>query len=181
MKKFSRNEFISSTIAAFALPATTLARPYSQSAAQFSDGLNCGLANLPFLTHSETRSISPENPTGEKGKGGMAVPNPADPNLPFSRAASDLGQGWKVRPFVKPKAGETVTIMDVDGPGVIQHIWMATEENWAGNGRACVLRVYWDGEATPSIEVPFTDFFAVGHEIFAHVNSADHGGSVLRL
>jgi len=134
-------------------------------------GLNPGLGTLPVLTRAETRSVSPENPTGEKGKGGMAIPNPADPDLPFSKAAADLGQGWKVRPFVKPKAGETVTIMDVSGPGVIQHIWMATASNWAGNGRASILRFYWDGEATPSIEAPMTDFFAVGHDLFAPVNS----------
>ena len=134
-------------------------------------GLNPGLGTLPVLTRAETRSVSPENPTGEKGRGGMAIPNPADPDLPFSKAAADLGQGWKVRPFVKPKAGETVTIMDVSGPGVIQHIWMATASNWAGNGRASILRFYWDGEATPSIEAPMTDFFAVGHDLFAPVNS----------
>ena len=133
--------------------------------------LNFGMGSLPFLSDAVTRSVSPENPTGEKGKGGMAIPDPDDPNLPFSRAASDLGQGWKVSPFIKPKAGETVTIMDVDGPGVIQHIWMATEANWRGNGRACILRFYWDNETTPSIEVPLTDFFAVGHELFARVNS----------
>jgi len=130
-----------------------------------------GLGGLPFLSDARTRSISPENPTGEKGKGGMAVPNPEDPNLPHSGFASDLGQGWKVRPFLKPKAGETVTLMDVDGPGIIQHIWMATEMDWSGNGRACVLRFYWDDEETPSIEVPMTDFFAVGHDLFAPVNS----------
>jgi len=101
----------------------------------------------------------------------MAVPDPENPDLPHSGAAADLGQGWKVRPFLKPKSGETVTLMDVDGPGIIQHIWMATETNWAGNGRACVLRFYWDEEETPSIEVPMTDFFAVGHDLFAPVNS----------
>ncbi len=132
---------------------------------------NNSLSSLPLLTPARTRSVSPENPTGEKGKGGMAVPNPADPDLSFSKAAVDLGQGWKVRPFIKPRAGQTVTIMDVDGPGVIQHIWMATEGDWKGNGRSSVLRFYWDNEATPSIEVPLTDFFAVGHELFAPVNS----------
>lgn len=132
---------------------------------------NNGLSSLPLLTSARTRSISPENPTGEKGKGGMAIPNPADPDLPFSKAAAHLGQGWKVRPFLKPKAGQTVTIMDVDGPGAIQHIWMATEGNWKRNGRNSVLRFYWDNETTPSIEVPMTDFFAVGHELFAPVNS----------
>ena len=134
-------------------------------------GLNLGIGALPLLSRARTRSISAENPTGEKGKGGMAIPDPTDPDLPHSAAAAELGQGWKVRPFLKPKAGETVTLMDVDGPGIIQHIWMGSETNWQGNGRACVLRFYWDGEDTPSVEVPMTDFFAVGHDLFAPVNS----------
>ena len=135
------------------------------------EDMSFSLGALPLLTDAVTRSISAENPTGEPGKGGMAVPKPDDPDLPHSGAASELGQGWKVRPFLKPKAGQTVTLMDVEGPGVIQHIWMATATNWAGNGRACVMRFYWDGEETPSVEVPMTDFFAVGHDIFAPVNS----------
>jgi len=134
-------------------------------------GLSLGLGSLPLLGRERTRSICAENPTGGKGMGGMAIPDPTNPELPHSAAASDLGQGWKVRPFLKPRAGETVTLMDVDGPGVIQHIWMATETNWAGNGRACILRFYWDGEETPSVEVPMTDFFAVGHDLFAPVKS----------
>jgi len=132
---------------------------------------NFGLGALPFLSPMRTRSISAENPAGRKGQGATAVPDLNNPDLPHCAAASDLGQGWKVRPFLKPRAGQTVTLMDVDGPGLIQHIWMATEVNWLGNGRACVLRFYWDDETTPSIEVPLTDFFAVGHEIFAPVNS----------
>lgn len=103
--------------------------------------------------------------------GARAIPNPKDPNLPFSAAAENLGQGWKVSPFVKPKAHQTLTIMDVDGPGVIEHIWIATEPSWVGNGRACVLRFYWDHENSPSIEVPLTDFFAVGNDRFAPVHS----------
>ncbi len=126
---------------------------------------------LATVTDARTRSISPENPTGEPGKGAMAVPIVGDPNTPHAQAAAELGKGWKARPFLQPKAGETVTIMDVDGPGTIQHIWLATEPDWKGNGRACVLRFYWDGEDTPSIEVPMTDFFAVGHDRFAPVNS----------
>lgn len=130
-----------------------------------------GLGGLPMLSNMRTRSISAENPTGERGKGGMAIPNPADPDLPHSGAARDLGQGWKVRPFLKPKKGETVTLMDVKGPGVIQHIWIVSEGEWKGHGRQCILRFYWDGEETPSVEVPLTDFFAIGHDRFAAVNS----------
>ena len=44
-------------------------------------GMNLGLGALPLLSTARTRSISPENPTGEKGKGGMAIPNPEDPAL----------------------------------------------------------------------------------------------------
>src|SRR5207253_5620403 len=54
------------------------------------DGLDNNLNNLYRVSDAKTRSISPENLTGEKGKGGMAVTgNAAD-------AARDLGQGWKV-------------------------------------------------------------------------------------
>ena len=126
-----------------------------------------GLGSLPLLTPMRSRSISAENPTGAKGRGGMAVPDPAEKDPPDSgRAADELGQGWKVRPFLRVNKGQTATLMDVDGPGVIQHIWMVE-----GLSRAHVLRFYWDGEETPSIEVPAPDFFAVGHGKFAPVNS----------
>jgi hypothetical protein len=73
------------------------------------------LANLPNLTNGRTRSISAENLTGAKGMGGMAVPNPKEPFPAASaRAADDLGQGWKVKPFLRVNKGETVTLMDVD-------------------------------------------------------------------
>lgn len=143
-------------------PAEPVADPSAPSAA-----LPQGLGSLPYLTQARTRSICAENPTGAKGKGGMAVPNPAEPSPPAAaRAADDLGQGWKVRPFLRVNKGQTATLMDVDGPGVIQHIWMVE-----GLSRAHVLRFYWDREETPSIEVPAPDFFAVGHGKFAPVNS----------
>ena len=88
--------------------------------------------------------------------------------MPFSPAASDLGQGWKVSPFVKVAAGKTHTVMDVAGPGVIQHIWLVADP---AKGRSHIIRFYWDGEETPSIETPVSDFFAVGHNRFAPVNS----------
>jgi hypothetical protein len=126
-----------------------------------------GLVGLPMLDNTQTRSISAENLTGEKGKGGMAIPDPSELKPAASaRAADSLGQGWKVKPFLRVNAGETVTLMDVDGPGTIQHIWMVE-----GLNRANILRFYWDGETAPSVEVPAPDFFAVGHEKFARVNS----------
>ncbi len=141
---------------------------YAQATASDA-GIGPSLGSLPNLTKgSESRMVSPENPTGGKGQGAMAIPSPS---IPFSAAAAHLGQGWKVRPFIKIAPHSTETIMDVSGPGTIEHIWMASSPNFSGNGRATVLRFYWDGEKSPSVEVPLTDFFAIGNDSFAPVNS----------
>ena len=72
------------------------------------DGLNVNLNNLYRLSDAKTRSISPENFTGEKGKGGMATLEEGS----AARAARDLGQGWKVNPYVRIPAGETFTMAE---------------------------------------------------------------------
>ena len=79
--------------------------------------LNFGLGALPMITSARTRSISAENPTGEKGRGGMAVPDPGGTEFNVASPARDLGQGWKVRPFIWIKPGETATLMDVERSG----------------------------------------------------------------
>ena len=58
--------------------------------------------------------------------------------------------------------GATLTVLDADGPGAISHIWftIATNENY--HLKKIVLRIYWDGEATPSVETPVGDFFGLG-------------------
>jgi len=127
------------------------------------------LASLPYLTGVTTRQISAENPTGEKGKACPWDPNPDDPYLVHSRPAIDLGRGWKVHPFIKVKAGETVILADIDGPGMINQFWITSDLPLY---RALVLRFYWDDEAEPSVEVPMGDFFAMGHDASPHlVNS----------
>ncbi len=82
-------------------------------------------------------------------------------------SARELGQGWKVNPFVIIKPGETYTIAEITGSGAIQHIWMTPTGNW----RFSILRFYWDDEKEPSVEVPVGDFFGVGWGSYAHVNS----------
>jgi hypothetical protein len=114
------------------------------------------------ITDAESRSISAENPTGEKGGG--AKESPPGPPHPAWR----LGKGWKVRPYIALKAGETATLADITGPGVINHIWMTVD---AAAYRDCVLRFYWDGERTPSVECPLGDFFANVHGLRYNVNS----------
>jgi hypothetical protein len=106
------------------------------------------LHDIAILDEFESRSISPENPTGERGG------------------------GWKVRPFIDVPAGETTDLADISGPGKIESIWMTTA------GVACrdaILRIYWDGQAQPSVECPLGDFFAsafTSFDTFAPLNSA---------
>jgi len=60
-------------------------------------------------------------------------------------------------------SGETITIADIDGPGCITHIWMTSSSDEPAWPRRRVIRMYWDGEEEPSVEVPLGDFFGVGH------------------
>jgi len=125
------------------------------------DGLNNSLSNLYRLSDAKTYSISPENPSGEKGKGGMATEGTG------ARAARDLGQGWKVSPSIVIQPGQTYTLADIDGSGEIEHIWMTPTGNW----RLSILRMFWDNEPDPSVEVPVGDFFAMGWGKYARIAS----------
>jgi hypothetical protein len=125
------------------------------------NGLGMGLGSLSRLSKAQTRSISPENFTGEKGKAAMSTDGPA------MSAARDLGQGWKVSPYVRVPAGETFVMADVKGEGAIQQIWLTPAGTW----RFAILRIYWDGETEPSVECPVGDFFACGWGQYAQVSS----------
>jgi hypothetical protein len=136
-----------------ALPVAALSQSY--------DGLNNNLGNLYRLSDAKTYSISPENPTGEKGKGGAATDGTG------AKAARELGQGWKLSPSIVIQPGQTFTLAQIAGSGVIEHIWMTPTGNW----RLSILRMYWDNEADPSVEVPVGDFFAMGWGKFAPISS----------
>ena len=117
------------------------------------NGLGMNMGNLCRLSDAKSRSISAENLTGEKGKGGMSTDGIS------TGAARDLGQGWKVAPCVGIEAGQTYEIADIEGPGAIQQIWVTSGHK--GN-RFKILRIYWDDQEQPSVECPLGDFFANG-------------------
>jgi len=125
------------------------------------DGLGMHLGNLPRLSSARTRSISPENFTGEKGKGAMATEGTG------ASCARELGQGWKISPSVRIEPGEAFLLADIEGPGAVQHIWLTPTGHW----RFSILRVYWDDAETPAIECPVGDFFACGWGRYAQVSS----------
>lgn len=97
--------------------------------------------------------MSPENFTAAKGAGGMATEGTG------AAAARELGRGWKVSPSIDLAAGATATLADIVGPAVIRHFWLTTDR---GLLRRMVLRMYWDDESEPSVEVPLGDFFCNG-------------------
>jgi hypothetical protein len=71
-------------------------------------------------------------------------------------------------------AGETLRLADIAGPGVIRHIWITVADTTPAGPfvlRDLVLRMYWDGETAPSVEVPIGDFFCNGFASRALVNS----------
>jgi hypothetical protein len=84
-----------------------------------------------------------------------------------SNAARDLGQGWKVNPYVVVEAGKTQTLAEITGPGAVQHIWLTPTGVW----RYSILRMYWDDEKEPSVEVPLGDFFGMGWNEYAPLTS----------
>jgi hypothetical protein len=65
------------------------------------------------------------------------------------------------RTFGGPQPGQAAVMADLPGPGVIRHIWWTTPPYHRGQ----VLRIYWDDEPTPSVEVPLVDFFGGGLEM----------------
>lgn len=120
------------------------------------------VATLPLVTNESSRAINAENPKGEVGAGG--------------KAASVLGPSRKGSPCITLKAGETKTLADIDACGVINHIWITTTDRTSDANRFVlrdlVLRMYWDGEETPSVESPLGDFFCLGFGESYTVNSA---------
>src|SRR5690606_17220740 len=86
------------------------------SAQEKFNGLDMNMGSLSRLSDAQTRSISPENFSGGKGKGGMADPvkqkgqrNVANNAL----QARELGIGWKVNPYILIEPGETFTIAEI--------------------------------------------------------------------
>jgi len=129
-------------------------------------------ADISRLREVRTRSISPENPDGAAGGGGRATEGTG------ARAARDLGPGWKISPSVVVKAGQTLDLASIDGPGRITHVWITTHtDHW----RTLILRAFWDGTDEPAVEVPYGDFFCNGWGVFSQVSSQviaanPHGG-----
>src|ERR1700722_10672968 len=94
-------------------------------------GLGMNLGNLSRLSTAKSRSISPENFTGEKGAGGMSTDGPA------AQMARGLGPGWSGSRFVIIAPGEERVLASIEVPGPIQQVWMTLAR---GRWRHSILR-----------------------------------------
>ena len=93
----------------------------------------------------DSRSISFENPRGERGRGGTAA------------------NGRKGSPSRIVAPGETVTLADIKGSGRLRHLWLTLPPADPAQMRSVVLEVFYDGLEEPSVSVPCLDFFGVPH------------------
>jgi len=110
----------------------------------------------------------------------VAVAAPAQPQVP----APDLGGLWQPQPGrslrsssadpnwqdgngdARPiEPGATLTIAELEGPGIIRHLWFTVSAQDPHYPRTISLRAYWDGQVAPGVETPLGDFFAVGHGV----------------
>ncbi|MDA0196329.1 MAG: DUF2961 domain-containing protein [Bacteroidetes bacterium] len=100
--------------------------------------------NLFEYSDSEPRWVSFENATGAKGAGGKE------------------NFGAKGHPYNSVPAGETIQLLDINGPGIINRMWITINDRSREMLRGLVINMYWDGETKPAVSVPFGDFFGIG-------------------
>jgi hypothetical protein len=111
-------------------------------------------------TAVRSRSINAENPSGTPGRA--------------AAAASPLGPGRKGSAFLAAEPGETLTLADIEGPGVVRHLWMTVPDRTDAGPwvlRDLVLRIFWDDDEAPAVEAPLGDFFCNGFAERALVTS----------
>ena len=118
------------------------------------------LDRVTTFKNERTRAITPENPTGEKAKACME--------------SSNLGLSRKGRGSIKLPMNEETVIAEIEGPGIIRHIWMTIRDRTEKGTfvlRDVVIRMYWDDCDIPAVEAPIGDFFCNGFGERCDVNS----------
>jgi hypothetical protein len=118
-------------------------------------GLALGTAAAQRQKQPPPPPAAPDNPSGlsllYKARNGKR------------KRSSSFSRSGKNSDAVPVPAGDTGTLLETRGAGCIRHIWMTVSTGEPDYLRKLVLRMYWDGEALPSVECPVGDFFGVGH------------------
>lgn len=111
-----------------------------------NDMEDMNLSDAPFIYAENLTPVwtSFENHTGEKGAGGME------------------NNGAKGHPYERLRAGESKTLLALQGAGIINRMWITIQQRSPYVLRGLVINMYWDNEEKPAVSVPFGDFFGVG-------------------
>lgn len=100
--------------------------------------------NLYEFQNADTRWSSFENITAAKGQGGAE------------------NKGAKGHACDEIKAGQSVTLLDIEGPGIITRMWFTIVDRSPEMLRSLKIELFWDGSSKPAVSVPFGDFFGIG-------------------
>jgi hypothetical protein len=65
--------------------------------------------------------------------------------------------------FVIIQPNSIYEVCNIQTSGIIKHVWMTFTSENPYYARTTILRMFWDYEVNPSVEVPVGDFFGVGH------------------
>jgi hypothetical protein len=106
------------------------------------NGLGGGLSSVPRLRDRRRRRSSSHDPTGGN------------------------------RDYVVIPAGEAAVLAETEGAGCVRHVWVTIRSREEWYLRKLLLRMFWDGEEEPSVEVPIGDFFGIGHGLTHNYVSA---------
>ena len=119
-------------------------------------------------------SVAGVSAAGMLGVAAASAAAPAEPSIPEERFALARLRSYKARrssswdrsggngDAVPVAPGDSATILDVTGPGVITHIWFTIATGDEHHLKNLVLRAWWDGDSPPSVEVPIGDFYGLG-------------------
>ena len=111
--------------------------------------------SLYRMADVQTRWVSPENPTGEKGGGGKT------------------NHGAKGNAFISVKPGATLVLADLKGAGIIHRMWLSgTIPRSHEQCRSVKLEMFWDGATKPAVDCPIGDFFGAGLGVVKPFESA---------
>lgn len=97
-----------------------------------------------FDSNMETRWSSPENMNGERGAGGKS------------------NNKAKGHPYDTIGAGKSYSLLDIQGQGIIQRMWITINDRSPEMLRSLKIEMFWDNETKPAVSVPFGDFFGIG-------------------
>ncbi len=134
------------------MPETTRRRRFLSSLSSLS-GAAAGLITGQGIATAQTPTAAPS--------GAPTLPAYARMPAHQTRKQSSFDRTGGNQDFWHIAPGQSLDVFQSDGPGIITHIWFTINARSAGHLKELVMRIYWDGNARPSVEVPVGDFFGL--------------------